>query len=157
MEVIRYLRKTFIKVTTSRQKLTTNDSTCEKCYTSDEKHLAKYCKCCGKKLINIKQKSLILNKRKSSFGVVRTSSPKEPKRIVKPKANKSRNVKNANLRIFSADLFSAKKTYKMNNFCVKNYHIANFIPNENQIFMEPKTVENLVCIKPKMTLNAKGE
>ena len=43
----------------------------------------------------------------------------------------------------------------MNNFCVRNYHIENFMPNENTI-LETKDIVNLVCVKPKLTFNTEG-
>jgi hypothetical protein len=151
MEIFKFLRKTLSKISNGKKSVD-NSSMCSKC-SSNDKQPIRYCKCCGKKLIKIKQKP---SKEKSVNGQKILKLKHQQPRVNKPKFRRSLKRKNGNLKILTTDLFAAKKTYKMNNFCVQNYHIANIIPSNDNEYLESQDVANLVCIKPKVGFNKKG-
>ena len=140
MEILSYLRKTLIKFSNKKNlidSLSKNESLCGKCNTND-RYPTRYCKCCGKKLIQ--RKALI--KRKS----INTANGK----MAKVRRSSTRKDKNSNLEnILPSNLFTAKKTYKLNSYSIRNYHVSNYLPND-KVNLQSKAVQNeAASIKPK--------
>jgi hypothetical protein len=147
MKILSFLRKTLIKISSKKNSSiisSKSSSVCGKCCSNGKCIAVKYCKCCGKKIVKCP------NNRNNRFLIKKNDNIVNGK-VVKLKHSTLKTTttttttttrrRSSNLKILSTDLFGAKQAYRMND-----YHISNFLPNENS------TEHDVYNIKPRVQL-----